>query len=125
MPPVFIARVKGDEKAIEAPTQAKLEVEVIARIAIWKGVYAGTAAGSTVYLAAAVLLILSTALIFIPTTVIAVVVLIAYHNYMAHAYNPFAHRRFAKRRMRDWEIELARIQNLDSRLPYKKLPTEP
>jgi hypothetical protein len=125
MPLVFIASIKGDESAVEASSYGKLEIGVLRRISIWNGVIADTSPGSVISVIAAILLVTSTALIFIPSAVIAIIMIALYYIHIPHSYNPLAHRRFAKRRKREWEAELARIQNLDSRIPYKKLSTEP
>lgn len=122
---MYVAKIKETEERIETATQQELERMVIDRIANWDGVVADTTASSKCSLAIVALLIAGATLFFPPSTLVVVVLLITYHKLVDYSFNPFAHKQHAVRCSRSWRNELDRIQNLDSRLPYKKLPLQP
>lgn len=122
MPRFYIAQIKENDEPIRALTQPEMEAEVARRIICWRNVIADTTIGSVMSLLMAMLLMTSALLIFAPSAVVMLAVLATYYKYVAHEYNPLAHRWYAQRRKQAWEVELARISNLDSRLPYATLP---
>jgi hypothetical protein len=127
MPLAYIAQIKNrinePEKTLTANSQVELEARVVLEIATWSGIIVQTATASKISVVTAGLLIVGSTCLFWPSTAALAALLVTYHKIVVHERNPLAHRWFAQRHKKAWEAELTRIQNLDSRLPYKNLPS--